>query len=177
MKKTLVLVMLLAVGFFVSGCSGSKEVENKPKVTVDSGTLSSGVTVGKELADFSFKNQFGKDVKLDNKVKKIIFVFTKPTGHLVREYLKKQPKNYLESRDTLFIADISGMPSIIAKMFAIPDMKKSDYQILLIKEKVNSKMFRSEKHKDAVMIISLDNKIVKNVKFVTNEKDLVAEID
>lgn len=176
MKKTLVLVLLVAVTIF-SGCSGDKKVEDKPKVTVDSGTLSSGVTVGKELAGFSFKNQFDKEVKLDGKVKKIIFVFTKPTGHLVREYLKKQPKNYLESRETLFIADISGMPSIIAKMFAIPDMKKSSYSILLIREKDNAKMFRNEQHKDAVMIISLDNKIVKNVNFVTNEKDLKAEIE
>jgi hypothetical protein len=69
------------------------------------------------------------------------------------------------------------MPSIIAKMFAIPDMQESKYPILLIKEEDNALRFRNEEQKDTVMIITLDNKIVKNVKFITNEIDLKKAID
>jgi hypothetical protein len=84
---------------------------------------------------------------------------------------------YLTSRDIIYIADISGMPSLIAKMFAIPSMKDDKYPILLIKEKENAIRFRNEEQKEAIMIISLDNKIVKSVKFVTNEINLKAELE
>ncbi len=176
MKKNIILAFTIAIMLFITGC-GSKEIEDKEKVVVTSGEISSGIVIGKELAAFTFKDQFEKEHSLTSDVKKVIFVFSKPTGHIMKIYMGVRKPDYLISRDILFIADISGMPSLIAKMFAIPDMKESKYPILLIKEKENAKRFRKEEQKDAVMIITLKNKIVKNVKFVTNETDLKNEIE
>jgi len=114
---------------------------------------------------------------LTKNTKKVIFVFTKATGHLVKSYLKQQEDTYLQNRNIDFIADVSGMPSIIYKMFALPDFKKSNYKVLLIQDEKKSALFRNDKQLDAVMIITLDNKIVKDVKFITNEKDLIKSID
>jgi len=175
MKKNFIFG-ILAVLLLLSGCGGDK-LENKEQVTINKGTISSGVIVGKALEPFTFKDQFDKPISLEATTKKVIFAFTKPTGHIMRVYMGLKKENYLSKRDILFIADISGMPSLIAKMFAIPDMKDSKYSILLIKEKEKALRFRSQKHKNAVMIISLDNKIVKSVKFVTNKEDINKEID
>ena len=176
MKKNILLVFTIVVVLFTSGCS-KKEIEDKTKVVVTSGEVSPGIVIGKKLAPFTLKDQFDKEHNLTSDVKKVIFAFTKPTGHIMKIYMGVRKPDYLTSRDILFIADISGMPSLIAKMFAIPDMKESKYPILLIKEKKNAIRFRNEEQKNAVMIISLDNKIIKSVKFVTNEVDLKSEID
>ena len=173
--KKLMFGIIAAVLLF-SGC-GNEKLENKKQVIIKTGEISSGIIIGKELQSFTFKDQFDKDTSLLSSTKKVMFAFTKPTGHLTKMYMSDKKPDYLTSRDIIFVADISGMPSLIAKMFAIPDMKESKYPILLIKEKEKALRFRNEKHKDAVMIITLDNKIVKSVKFVTNEQDLKKEID
>lgn len=176
MRKNFLLGIVVSATLFMSGCTGNK-IEDKKEVVVNKGEVSTGIIIGKELAQFKFKDQFDKEHSLTNDVKKVIFVFTKPTGHIMKVYMGTKKVDYLTSRNITFIADISGMPTIIANMFAIPDMKESKYPILLIKEKENAKRFRNEKQKNAVMIISLENKIVKSVKFVTNETDLKNEID
>jgi hypothetical protein len=132
MKKNFIFG-ILAVLVLLSGCGGDK-LENKEQVVVNKGTISSGIIIGKALEPFTFKDQFDKPISLDKTTKKVIFAFTKPTGHIMRVYMGLKKEDYLSKRDILFVADISGMPSIIAKMFAIPDMKESKYSILLIKD-------------------------------------------
>jgi hypothetical protein len=176
LKKNFILSFAILISLLISGC-GSKEVENKEKVTISSGEVSQGIVIDKPLANYTFQDQFDKKHSLINSVKKVIFVFTKPTGHLMRVYLGTKDVNYLKERNIDFIADVSGMPSMIFKMFALPDLKDSKYPIMIIKDKEKSKRFRDDKQKNAVMIISLENKIVKNVKFITNETDLIKEID
>jgi hypothetical protein len=169
------ILSLLLISLLLNAC-GNK-LEDKKQVIISAGEVSQDVTIGKELMTYTFNDQFDKPHSLTNDVKKVIFVFTKPTGHLMRVYLGTKDKNYLASRNIDFIADVSGMPSIIFKMFALPDLKDSKYTIMIIKDKSKSKRFRNEINKDAVMIISLKNKIVQSVKFVTNEIDLKQEID
>ena len=176
MKKSLIYGLLVSTMILFSAC-GNKKIEDKQVVEVTSGKVSSAIEIGKELAPYTLKDQFDKEHTLTNDVKKIVFAFSKPTGHLMKVYLGVRDPDYLSKRNITFIADISGMPSLIAKMFAIPDLKESKYSVLLIREKEKAKRFRNEDQKNAVMIITLDNKIVKNVKFVTNEKDLQKEID
>ena len=175
MKKRFLVGLVLGASLLFAGCSS--KLEDKEQVTITNGKVSEGITVGQKLKDYTFTDQFDKAHSLSNDTKKVIFVFTKPTGHLVKTYLLKQDKDYLKQRGIDFIADVSGMPSIIFSMFALPDFKKSNYTVLLIKDKAKSETFRDEKHKDSVMILTLDNKTVKDVKFITNEKDLIKAID
>lgn len=171
----MILALAIMAMIFTTGC-GKKEIEDKEKVVMTTGEVSSGIVIGKELAAFTFKDQFEKDHSLTPKVKKVVFAFSNATGQLMKTYVSLQPKDYLSSRDILYIADISGMPTVISNMFAIPAMKDDGFPILLIKEKENAMRFRNEDQKNAVMIIALENKIIKSVKFVTNETDLKAEI-
>jgi len=170
-----IFVLGIVITFLFSGCNN--KLENKKKIVINSGTISKGIEIGKKLKSYTFKDQFGKNHTLTNQVKKVIFVFTKTAGHLTRAYLKTKDVNYLQKRHIDFIADVSKMPSIIFKMFALPDFKKSKYPIMIIKNKEKSQIFRNNEQKDAIMIINLNNKIVTNVKFVTNEIDLKNEID
>ena len=156
MKKlilSLITILVISVGtlFAING-------KNNYDPTKYHTIATNGINIGSKLS-IKLPDQFDKAHEVTNDTKEVIFVFAKATGHTVRKYLKQQPKDFLPSRHTLFIADISGMPSIIANMFAIPDMKKSKYPILLTKEKATSQIFKVTSQKNAIMIITLDNKI------------------
>ncbi len=57
---------------------------------------------------------------LSSDTKKLILSFSKASGHAVKEFLKKEPKEFLEQHKTMFIADISPMPVVIRNTFALP---------------------------------------------------------
>jgi hypothetical protein len=176
LKKNLLIGLLIGASLIFSGCS-DKKLNEKDKGAYTTGTVSPGVAIGQKLKDFAIADQFGNINKLTNETKKVIFVATKASGHVARNYFKSQSKDYLPSRDIIFIADVSGMPSIIYKMFALPDFKKSSYSVSLLLDDSRAKEFINEKHKNTIMIISLNHKIITGVKFVTNEKDLIKEIN
>jgi hypothetical protein len=172
-----ILLASALISILLLNAYGNDEVVNKKQVTINAETISTGVVIGQELAAFTIKDQFDKEHSLTKDTKKVIFAFSNTAGQLIKGYMSSRELTYLTSRDIIYIADISGMPSLIAKMFAIPSMKDDKYPILLIKEKENAIRFRNEEQKEAIMIISLDNKIVKSVKFVTNEINLKAELE
>lgn len=163
---SLVLVMAIAVGtlFAING-------KNNYDPSKYSATATNGLTVGSTLS-FTLPDQFDKASTLTNDTKKIILVFAKATGHTVREFLKKQDKSYLPSRHTLFVADVSGMPTIIRNTFALPDFRKSPYSVLLIYDKSIAKSYKNEKDANKITIVTLKNKKITNIQTVTSEEEL-----
>jgi len=99
-------------------------------------------------------------------------VFQKATGHLVKEYFNKKPIDFLEKRDTVFVADVSGMPSIIYSMFAKSDLQKHKYPIWLIFDDNESAKFKNAQNEDKIEIVYLDNLKVTDIKLITTEDEL-----
>lgn len=170
MRKILIYGLVI-IGLLLTGCS------NKENTNVVAKAKFEDIKIGNKLADFTLDDQFDKKHSLTNKTKKILFAFSKPTGHIMKVYMDVRPVDYLTSRDILFVADVSGMPKVIFNMFALSDMKESKYPMLLILEKENAKRFRDENKKDFIMILSLDNKTITDIKFVDSEEGLKKEID
>ncbi len=75
-------------------------------------TATDGLNVGSKL-DFTLPDQFDKPHSLSSDTKNLILSFSKASGHAVKEFLKKEPKEFLEQHKTMFIADISPMPVVI----------------------------------------------------------------
>lgn len=168
MKKT--VLALLALGVLIFGGCSDKKVDNPNIQTVNS--LTKDITVGKNFQNITLKDQFDKPVSLSDKTKKVIFVFKKASGHTARALLDSKPDDYLLNKDVAFIADISGMPSIIASMFAIPDFQKHKYPVMLIRDEKISQKYRSDKYEDYIAIISLDNFKITKITLVSKEKQL-----
>jgi hypothetical protein len=72
-----------------------------------------------------------------------------------------------------YVADITGMPSLISKFFAIPKMKDYNFSILLIDED-NKALFPVEQ--DKITIITLDNSKVTSIKFIKTAEDLATTL-
>ena len=168
MKKLTLIVLALAALVF-SGCS-DKKVENPNIQNIKS--LTDAITVGKTFQNITLKDQFDKTVSLSAKTTKVIFVFKKASGHTARALLDSKPDDYLLNKNVAFIADISGMPSIIASMFAIPDFKKHKYPVMLIRDEKISAQYRSDKYEDYIAIISLNDFKITKITLVSTEKQL-----
>jgi len=128
------------------------------------------VVVGEPLKPFSLENQFDKKVTLSNDTKGVIFAFSKAVGHEVKGYLENKDPNYLDSKNILFVADVSAMPSFI-RWFVLDDLDKYPYSIVLIEDDDISKEYKPSENKlDKIMFVILENKKVKNIKYFESMK-------
>jgi len=130
-----------------------------------------GLSVGSKI-DFTLPDQFGNSHSLTNNTKKVVFVFSKDMGHVSREYFKKHNKEFLPSKNALFVADISAMPAFIRNTFALPDFKKSPYSVLLIYDKNIAKIFKTNENKDKIVVAYLKNKKITDIKYATTQEEL-----
>jgi len=167
---TLLLLLIVGVGalFVING-------KNNYDPSKYSATASNGLTIDSKLS-FTLPDQFDNAISLTPNIKKVIFVFAKATGHTVKEFLKKQDKNYLPARNTLFIADISGMPTVIRNTFALPDFKKSSYSVTLIYDKNIASTYKNEKDTDKITIVTLNNNVITDIQTLSTENELKAAL-
>lgn len=170
-KKFLLGVLLLLI------VGGGALVLINGKDTYDasrfSAKASDGLKPGSAII-FTLPDQFDKAHTLNADTKRLILVFAKSTGHTVKAFLNKQDKDFLPKRKTLFVADISPMPTVIRNTFALPDLKKSPYSVLLIYDKKIAKQFKNEKEADKIAVAELENGVVRSVQYVESEAQLKA---
>ena len=131
--------------------------------------IASSLTVGNTLPTLKIKDQFEKEHIVDANIKTIIFSATKTEGTTIKEFLLTKDKDYLITNKTVYIADITGMPSLITKFVAMPKMKNYSFSILLIDE-ANKTLFPVKE--DMISIISLENGKVTDIKYVKTAAEL-----
>ncbi|MEA3419295.1 MAG: hypothetical protein U9Q90_07830 [Campylobacterota bacterium] len=173
MKKTLLtlLVLLIVAGgvfYFIQG----KDTYDASKY---SATVSNGLQEDSSVT-FTLPDQFDKSHTLDNSVQKLILVFAKDTGHTVKEFLKKQPADYLAKHHAMFVADISPMPVVIRNTFAMPDLKKQTYSVLLIYDKKIAEALKKGAQTEMIAIATLNNGKIEKVDYLKSEDELKAAL-
>ncbi len=171
-KKVLgviIAVLLLAAGYGYWSTRGDKSVKGNEAFT--------RVAVGEVLTPFTLKDQFDKFHMLKDETKKIIFVFKKEPGHVVRSYLNRQEDDYLQSRNTLFVADISKMPAMIREYVAMPDLRQRSYPVLIVYNEALSQKFKGTNDLTKIMVADLDHRRVTAIRFADTEEELGKLID
>ncbi len=170
MKK--IILAILAILIVAGGIFFLRNSKN----TYDKSKFSAVVTPSPLKVDssvsFTLPDQFNKAHSLNENTKTLIFSFAKQSGHDVRNFLKEQPQDYLSSKNAFFVADISPMPTVIRNAFALPDLKKSSFSVLLIYDENIAKQFKDEKKASEIMVVSLNNKKVTNITFVKDIESL-----
>jgi len=147
MLKKIVLATLLALGL------------NAAPLAVDS-----------VVDNLKIKDQNEVEKVIDTNVKTILFASDKSTSDMLRDYLLplSEKENILEKNSAVYVADISGMPSLISKFIALPKMKKYPFSVLLLDD-TNKDNFVKEDGK--IIVYSLENgKVVKIDKISTKEE-------
>jgi hypothetical protein len=174
MKKIILTIMafaIIAIGglFAING----KDNYDASKYSV---TATNGINIESQLS-LTLPDQFDRAYSLGSDTKKIIFVFAKATGHTVKSFLSKQDKEYLNSRNTLFVADVSPMPTVIRNTFALPDLRKSEYSVLLIYDKEIAKTLKNEEKSDKIAVAEIENKTIKSIQYLSTEDELIKALN
>lgn len=172
-KVLLILVALIVVGggaFYMIKGQDTYEAQKY------SASVSNGLNVGSEIS-LTIPDQFNTSHSVNRDTKTLILTFAKDTGHTVKAFLTRKDRDYLSNKNALFVADISPMPVVIRNTFALPDLQKSPFSVLLIYDEKISEKFKDPKHKDEIGIVTLDNGVVKSVEYITTEDELTEALN
>lgn len=90
--------------------------------------------VGAAFPELVLEDQHEKEANFPSDTEIVIFAADKAGADQVNAYLKDQPATYLSQHKARFVSDISGMPSMITRMFALPKMRERPYSIYLVRE-------------------------------------------
>ncbi|OWJ94164.1 FAD/FMN-containing dehydrogenase [Pseudomonas sp. A46] len=93
--------------------------------------LGQAAETGERLAPWTLLDQYDQAYSLNDDLKVLLVARDMDGGKLVNAALEGLPKDYLESRHAVFVADISRMPSVISSLFAVPAMRDYNYRVLL----------------------------------------------
>ncbi|SEB07300.1 hypothetical protein SAMN05660964_03399 [Thiothrix caldifontis] len=127
--------------------------------------------VGDALPAISLKDQHDKAITVAADVQTLLFAIEKPPSELLNTYLMKQDKDFLTTKKAYFLADISGMPSMITKMFALPNMRERPYSILLAYDAKEAEFM--PRQKDHVTLVKVKAGKVDKILFIKDEATLV----
>ena len=162
---TKIIAGLLAAFLFV-GCSAKTDENVKPKLVV-----------GTTIADMKISDQFDKPLTIKADTSKVIFAFSKDGAHICNDYFVTKVPTYLADNKTLFIADVSSAPSLIRSMFIMPGLKDFKHPVYILDDKNIAAAYRKNMDTERIVVVSVENMIIKNIKTITSKKDLIAEIE
>ncbi len=124
--------------------------------------------VSKKIDKFSLFNQFDKKVTIDENIKYMLVSFGKNSSETINDFIEENQR-VLTKNNIVFIANISKMPSIIIKMFAIPKMRSFKHNILLVYDENNNNFKEKQNY---ITLYKLDKLVVKKIDFLESKEDL-----
>lgn len=127
---------------------------------------------GDTFAAFTTKDQHEQNYTYPGGARRVIVSFEMGSGKAANGFFEKQPADFLAKQQTVFIANIHGMPGI-GRAFALPKMKKYPHRILLAD--AEGFLARYPEQEDMLTVIELDGKdVITAIRFVNPKKDLAA---
>jgi len=130
------------------------------------------LAVGDRLPALTLHDQHDQTTAIAQDTRLLLVAVEKPAADLVTAYLEEQPAGFLQRNAAVYLMDISAMPKMITRMFALPKMRKRPYRILLA-EDADTLAFLP-RHQNQVTVISLDKGRVERLDFVADESGLSA---
>jgi hypothetical protein len=110
--------------------------------------------VGDRIEPFTLEDQYGESHALDESVAIILFSRDMDGGDLLKAALEDVPEGFLTGMNAVYVSDISGMPGLIARLFAIPSMRKRPYALWLDRDGVATALFPDEEGKATFVYLS-----------------------
>lgn len=124
---------------------------------------------GDRLAPWTLLDQYDQPFTLDDQTRTLLVARSMDAAKMVNQALDGKPKGFLESRQTVFLADIQKMPAVIAKMFAIPKMRDYAYRVMLDRDARIVPRYAGDE--DKVLWLQLrDGRLVSQQQFSSAER-------
>jgi hypothetical protein len=126
--------------------------------------------IGEPLPDHEFLDQHDQSHRLESAIELLIFAHTKDAGSMMTDILADAEPDHLLKHKTVYIADISGMPSLIARIFALPKMRKISSPIYLVREEDQADWL--PKQDDKLTLVALSDGLVRDISYSESEETI-----
>lgn len=124
---------------------------------------------GDRIAPWTLLDQYDQPYTLNDQAQTLLVARSMDAARLVNAALENKPKGFLESRRTVFVADVQKMPALIAKMFAIPKMRDYSYRVMLDRDSRIVPRYAADE--DKVLWLQLrDGQLVSRQQFSSAEQ-------
>lgn len=133
------------------------------------------VVHGQELSPVNFEDQHGATVAFDSSVKWLIFAHHNKGAKMSKEAIDQAEISDFTVYQGLYVADISKMPALISKMFAMPAMRKYEFNVALDEDGDLTQNW--PKQDDKVTLLTLDSLSLVNVQYVDSLEDIITFIE
>ncbi|MEJ2501443.1 MAG: FAD/FMN-containing dehydrogenase, partial [Campylobacterales bacterium] len=127
-------------------------------------SLFAGIPAGNAFPATTLEDQFEKRHSVSAEDRIVLVSFERDVSNAVNAFLQKQPKGFLKVHNAKYIADISAMPTIVSKLFALPKMRDYHYPVLLNYDDGFEKRF--DKKEGKLTVYRLQAGMVVSVEFV-----------
>lgn len=116
-----------------------------------------------DLKPLVLEDQWGKEQALNSDTKLLIFSHHKDGSGWVKQALIELNVSNMAEKNWLYVANISRMPKLITKIFAIPKMRDYEFSIALLRDDEAVKLW--PKKEDFVAIYTLSNLTIESVEY------------
>lgn len=96
--------------------------------------LAATMTPGAAMPAIQLEDQHGRPLRVDAGTQRLLFSCEKSVNDLVSKTLLAQPAGVLERQQTVYVADISGMPVLVTRLFALPRLREQPFAVGLVRE-------------------------------------------
>ena len=120
-------------------------------------------THAEELQPLAVVDQWGKAQVLNSETQLLIFSHHKEGSGWVKQALQVMGITNMEEKHWLYVADISSMPKMITKLFAVPKMRDYAFPIALARDEKTLQEW--PKKEGFVAIYSLNNLFIESMVY------------
>lgn len=128
--------------------------------------------VGERIEPFTLEDQHGESHRVDESVAVILFGRDMSTDKIVKAALEQADPDALRARRVVYVADIDGMPRLVAKLFALPSMRRRSYPMLLDRD--GQTTARLPDVAGTVTVLHLDRLKITRVEYLTEPAEVRA---
>ena len=132
------------------------------------------VSPGDSIDPFAIADQHGKSVEVNEDVRLLLFSRDMKANKIAKQAFLKAPEDFLPKGHAIYLIDVSGMPSIVTKLFAVPKMQDYSYRVFLDRDASLTTGLPSEEAK--VTVMHLDKLKVQSIEFVDSPEALTKAV-
>lgn len=92
------------------------------------------LTEGSAMPTLSLNDQHDKPAAVSTQTRWVVFTAEKPVSDMVSAVLAAEPAGVADRLRLVYVADISGMPALVTRMFALPKLRELPFPIALVRD-------------------------------------------
>lgn len=137
--------------------------------------LADPIEPGRPLPALRLKNQHDQDWLVPAKTRLVIFAADRKASNLALAVLGAQHAGFLASRHAVYLADMSKMPGLITRTFALPALREQPFDVGVSLDE--TLLAGWPRQADSVTIIGLEAGRVTHFQYAISEAQLRTALD